>query len=175
MGGAMCAALTIDAGRRQRMAGIYAYAIVAESILLLALGCADLWVVWRWRVPVVVLGLAFLMGFQNAVGTRISGAKVRTTHISGLATDIGIELAAAIDKVRFLGNGIGAAGNPMKLRLHVCTVLSFLAGGVGGVLMFRSIGAYMLIVSAALLFAIAFLAIAQSRRIAPRVSAGAVP
>jgi uncharacterized membrane protein YoaK (UPF0700 family) len=33
----------------------------------------------------------FLMGLQNAVVTRISNARVRTTHVSGTATDIGIE------------------------------------------------------------------------------------
>lgn len=32
------------------------------------------------------------MGMQNAAATRISSARVRTTHVSETATDIGIEL-----------------------------------------------------------------------------------
>ncbi|MGO8462711.1 DUF1275 family protein, partial [Rhizobium ruizarguesonis] len=45
----------------------------------------------------LVPGLAFLMGLQNAVVKRISDARVRTTHVSGMATDLGIELGIAFD------------------------------------------------------------------------------
>lgn len=46
-------------------------------------------------VPLVLLGglLLFAMGMQNALVTRISGAVVRTTHLTGLFTDLGIELS----------------------------------------------------------------------------------
>jgi len=33
----------INAGKRRRLAGIYAFSILAEAILLAGLGCADLW------------------------------------------------------------------------------------------------------------------------------------
>jgi uncharacterized membrane protein YoaK (UPF0700 family) len=36
---------------------------------------------------------AFAMGLQNATITRISGAVVRTTHLTGVITDLGLELA----------------------------------------------------------------------------------
>jgi uncharacterized membrane protein YoaK (UPF0700 family)/anti-anti-sigma regulatory factor len=35
---------------------------------------------------------AFAMGLQNATITRISGAVVRTTHLTGVVTDLGLEL-----------------------------------------------------------------------------------
>jgi len=164
IGGAICAALMISAGRRRRMWRIYAYGILTEAILLAALGGADLWLPLHWRAPFVVLGLAFLMGFQNAIGTRISGARVRTTHVSGLATDIGIEMAAFIDAARGRDIEEDAARNLAKLRLHGCTVLSFLLGGVVGVVLYRAIGGYMIMLSGAILGAIAVSAIAQSRR-----------
>ena len=35
----------------------------------------------------------FAMGLQNALVTKISNATVRTTHLTGLFTDLGIELS----------------------------------------------------------------------------------
>jgi uncharacterized membrane protein YoaK (UPF0700 family) len=40
--------------------------------------------------------LLFSMGAQNALVTKISGANVRTTHLTGLFTDFGIELSQLI-------------------------------------------------------------------------------
>ncbi|HZV00130.1 MAG TPA: YoaK family protein [Planctomycetota bacterium] len=37
--------------------------------------------------------LSFTMGLQNAMVTKISGAVVRTTHMTGISTDLGIEIA----------------------------------------------------------------------------------
>ena len=45
---------------------------------------------------------------QNAVVTHISDARVRTTHVSGMATDIGIELGTAFDILRGREKGIDA-------------------------------------------------------------------
>ena len=40
-------------------------------------------------VPVTVVLLCFIMGLQNAVITKLSRADIRTTHITGIITDIG--------------------------------------------------------------------------------------
>jgi len=37
--------------------------------------------------------LGAAMGMQNSLVTRLSGAVVRTTHLTGVVTDIGIEIA----------------------------------------------------------------------------------
>ena len=169
--GALCSASLINAGRR-RTRRIYAYAILIEAIVLTGVGCADLWLARDWRASVVVLGVAFAMGFQNAVGTRISGARVRTTHVSGLATDIGIELAATFNSRRQAEGEDGPAHSFARLRLQICTVLSFLTGGVGGVMLYRGVGGYLLMLAAAALFGIATSAIARSRH--PSLQAVAV-
>jgi uncharacterized membrane protein YoaK (UPF0700 family) len=36
--------------------------------------------------------LCFIMGLQNATVTKISGARIRTTHVTGIVTNMGIEL-----------------------------------------------------------------------------------
>lgn len=41
----------------------------------------------------IALTLLFCMGMQNALVTNISNSIVRTTHLTGLFTDLGIELA----------------------------------------------------------------------------------
>lgn len=43
--------------------------------------------------------LCFIMGMQNATITKISGARIRTTHATGMITDIGIEVGRAVYSV----------------------------------------------------------------------------
>jgi uncharacterized membrane protein YoaK (UPF0700 family) len=40
--------------------------------------------------------LCFIMGLQNATVTKISGARIRTTHVTGMITDVGIELGKLV-------------------------------------------------------------------------------
>jgi uncharacterized membrane protein YoaK (UPF0700 family) len=172
--GAGVSTLLINTGRRRHIHGIYAYSVLTEAVLLALLGCADLWLLEAWRTPVVVLGLAFLMGLQNAVVTRISDARVRTTHVSGMATDIGIELGIALDILRGRDRETDASHNRSKLRLHLYTIAAFLLGGVLGVVAYQAIGGWLFIVAAGLLFVIALTGISRSRRIAGRTASSDV-
>ena len=132
--GATIAALAIQAGERRGLRSIYALVIGAEAIVLLILGLTLVWSPAGSRDSLLVITLSFVMGLQNAATTMISRARVRTTHVSGMATDIGIELAAL-------------AGDPAlrpdarsKLTLHVLTLASFAVGGIGGAILFGAIG-----------------------------------
>lgn len=153
--GSTLSTLLINAGRRRQIDGIYAFSILTEAILLGLLGWMDPRLSATARGPVMILGLSFLMGLQNAVVTRISEARVRTTHVSGMSTDIGIEIGMLIDVARGREPRSEASQLFRQLRLHGQTVLSFLAGGVVGVLVYRSVGSGLLIGAAAILFAIA--------------------
>jgi uncharacterized membrane protein YoaK (UPF0700 family) len=161
--GAAVSTLLINAGRRRQVHAIYAISILAEAALMALLGGAELWLPITPRGPVLILGLSFLMGLQNAVVTRISDARVRTTHVSGMATDIGIELSMLFDIARGREPGTDTAPYRSKLRLHALTVLSFLAGGVAGVLVYQAIGTQLLFVAAALLLAMALPGILRAR------------
>ena len=154
MFGAMASALMISRGRRRKSPGTYGYVILVEAVLLAGLGAADLWLLGNGHGPALILGLAFLMGLQNSMTTRISGSRIRTTHISGTATDIGIGLATMLDLYRGREHTESVAETIGKLKLHLCTILSFLLGGVIGVLVYRAVGGYLLIASAAILLAI---------------------
>jgi uncharacterized membrane protein YoaK (UPF0700 family) len=162
--GAMVSTLLINAGRRRGLAGIYAFSILAEAVLLALLGGVDLWLMGRGRGPLLVFGLSFLMGLQNAVVTRLSNARVRTTHVTGMVTDIGIELGNLADNAWHRGRRDVSDFNREKLVLHGQTVLSFLAGGVLGVLAYRAMGGWLLFLGAAALLALALPALLATRR-----------
>lgn len=150
--GASASTLLIHAGQRRHAHGIYAIAILAEALLMTLLGLFEWLVPSLHRGAALILGLAFLMGIQNAVVTLISDARVRTTHISGMSTDIGIELGVLFDLMRGRPISGDAHAYRAKLQLHVLTVLSFVVGGMAGVLIYGLIGSALLFVAAALLF-----------------------
>lgn len=69
-------------------------AIAIEIIILITLGLFGNYSNFylfggKW----IAFGLLFAMGIQNALVTKISKSTVRTTHLTGLFTDLGIELS----------------------------------------------------------------------------------
>lgn len=147
--GAGMAALAIQAGERSGLRSIYALAVIAEAVLLLLLGAAlALWPNAAAPETFLVFALSFVMGLQNAVTSMISRSRVRTTHISGMATDIGIELAALTGDDRTRRESLP------KLKLHSLTLGCFALGGVCGALLFGIVGHGVLTISAALLLMI---------------------
>jgi uncharacterized membrane protein YoaK (UPF0700 family) len=80
-----------------------------------------------------------------------------------MSTDIGIELGMLFDIARRRELDKDAGPYWTKLRLHGQTVLSFLAGGVAGVLIYQTIGNLLLFGAAALLLIIAVTGILRVR------------
>ncbi|GBQ23963.1 hypothetical protein AA12717_1644 [Gluconacetobacter sacchari DSM 12717] len=130
--GAVLSAWLVNAGRHRRRRAIYAYGILLEAALLGGLGASDLLLWAGVRGLVLAYGLSFLMGLQNATVTRISGARVRTTHMTGMLTDFGIELADWLEAVRRPGDPARIAQVRQRLALHGGIVLSFACGGAAG-------------------------------------------
>lgn len=74
--------------------------------------------------------LLFAMGVQNAMVTKISQSVVRTTHLTGIFTDLGIEMS----QLFFYKNSASNRRLIRGIRLKGTIVFSFFAGGiVGGV------------------------------------------
>ena len=70
-------------------------------------------------------------GLQNAMVSTYSGAVVRTTHVSGMFTDLGI----------FLGHALrGLAVDSRRLRLCLLVISGFLSGGIVGTFAFQVFG-----------------------------------
>ncbi|MDO6616279.1 MULTISPECIES: YoaK family protein [Pacificibacter] len=147
--GAAMAALAIQAGERRHVRSVYAFAIAAEAIILVLVGATLILSSTARPEIFLVIALSFVMGLQNAVTTMISRARVRTTHVSGMATDIGIELAALV------GGEASRREAAPKLWLHSLTLACFAGGGFCGALLFQFIGSWLFILAALLLLIIA--------------------
>lgn len=83
------------------------------------------------RPLVVVAVLCFTMGLQNALITRIGAWPIRTTHVTGMVTDIGVELG----KILYRNAPAAVApvvGEPRRVGLLALLVALFFLGGVAG-------------------------------------------
>jgi uncharacterized membrane protein YoaK (UPF0700 family) len=89
LAGAACTAIMVNWGKRKRLHSLFALPLVLESLLLIGFGLVGS------SITTVML-LCFLMGLQNALITKISKTEIRTTHVTGIVTDIGIELGKLI-------------------------------------------------------------------------------
>jgi len=120
---------TLQLGRR------YGVVLAIESLLLFA---ATPLIHAHWD-----LGLYFATaacGLQNAMVSTYSGATFRTTHVSGIFTDLGIYLGQRLH------------GEPVDtLRIHVCLLVAshFIIGSALGALGFAWVREQVLLVPAA--------------------------
>jgi uncharacterized membrane protein YoaK (UPF0700 family) len=143
LAGAATSAVLVNYARRRRMHSEYALPLLVEASLLICFGVlgARLSSMRGLFVPVTVMLLCYIMGLQNAVITKLSHAEVRTTHLTGIVTDIGIELGRLLYR--------NAPGRPSHLRvlanrdrLRVLTLLVvfFFLGGLIGAVGFKHVG-----------------------------------
>jgi uncharacterized membrane protein YoaK (UPF0700 family) len=87
--GASSTAMMIRWAREHRLESEYALPLMAEAAMLVLFGLTGRAFEGR-RVLGTVMLLCFTMGLQNAILTKISGAVIRTTHLTGMVTDVGI-------------------------------------------------------------------------------------
>jgi len=128
--GAIIQDSTLQLGRR------YGVALVVESLLLFA------------AVPLLQRGYfagdclaSCACGLQNAMVSTFSGASLRTTHLSGVFTDLGV----------FVGHWIRRLPVDFRrLRLWLLLIFSFGAGGTAGALLFSHLSYKTLLLPAAL-------------------------
>ncbi|PLK49885.1 DUF1275 domain-containing protein [Uliginosibacterium sp. TH139] len=143
LGGAATTAIMVNYSRRRARHSEYALPLLLEAALLLSFGLlgARLSVIEGLFVPVTVMLLCFMMGLQNAVISKSSNAEIRTTHITGVVTDIGMELGKLFYWNRSsdpLHPDVRA--NRARLRVLGSLLLSFFLGGLLGAYGFKYVG-----------------------------------
>ncbi len=99
----------------------YGRSILAIGLLLLA---SHFLLPWTPAVAVAVGGCA--CGLQNALATRYRGMVLRTTHLTGLLTDLGISLG-----MRLRGHDI----QMWKIAVPALLVAAFVAGSAFGAML----------------------------------------
>ena len=139
--GAMFTAIVVNWGRRHRLHSCYSLPLLIEAAFLLLFGVmgASLGLHSALLLPATVLLLCFIMGLQNAVITKISRAEIRTTHVTGLVTDLGIELGKLVYMNRDREQAPVRA-NRERMRTHGLLIGSFFVGGLIGALGFKLVG-----------------------------------
>ncbi|HEX4348685.1 MAG TPA: YoaK family protein [Vicinamibacterales bacterium] len=172
LAGSACTALLVNFGRRQHLRGAYAYPLLLEAALLLAFGGLGGFLQARhWLyVPLAAACLCFMMGLQNAIITKLSNAEIRTTHVTGMLTDIGIELGklAYWNRSGVIDGGVVRA-DVTKLGVLTLLVGSFFAGGVAGAAGFAAMGFVLAIPLALVLLALTLVpAVDDARQFAER-------
>lgn len=140
LAGAGVSAILINWGRRHAARSRYAVPLMLEALLLLGFGVlgANLERERLFYVPLTIDLLCFVMGLQNAMITKISRAEIRTTHVTGLVTDIGIELGKLCYWNRGSAEPVRADGKRLALLLLLFSM--FFLGALAGALGFQHAG-----------------------------------
>ena len=160
--GAMTTAISVNWARRHHLRSLFAIPLLLEALLLLAFGMLGSVMagVTSLALPLTVLVLCFLMGLQNAVITKVSHAEIRTTHVTGLVTDIGIELGRMI-YINRDETEAPVRANRQRLAVHLLLFGCFVAGGLAGAVGFKAFGYLATVPLAAVLALLAWKPIAS--------------
>jgi len=81
----------------------------------------------EYQAELLAAGLLFSMGLQNSTVTIITGGTVKTSHLTGLFTDLGVEIAEWLHPK---APNTDALKNKLRLRLTI--LANYIIGGVVG-------------------------------------------
>ncbi|HXJ97393.1 MAG TPA: YoaK family protein [Gelidibacter sp.] len=126
--GSFTSSFLIEMFKETKRLNIYVLPTLIESVILIGLA------VWSnfeqlQNPKLMVCSLLFAMGLQNSFVTKISNAVVRTTHLTGLFTDLGIEISQLLFPKSHPNTK--KIWSTIKLRLYIINFF-FLGGLVGG-------------------------------------------
>jgi uncharacterized membrane protein YoaK (UPF0700 family) len=155
--GSMVCTWLIQWGRLHRRRSEFALPLMLEAILMLMFGVlgSKIQQAYFFYIPYAVLLLCFMMGLQNAMMTKISHAEIRTTHVTGVVTDIGIALGREVFWRQHAADTHEQQESRRRLALHSGLLGLFLMGGFLGALGFKHYGFQASIVLAVMLLLLA--------------------
>jgi len=132
---------------RTKERNIFFLPVLIEIIILFLVGGFGHFFVQQ-SPDLIALTLLFTMGLQNSLITTLSSAMVRTTHLTGLFTDLGIELSQLFfyktedHRKKLLGN----------IRLRARIIFFFFLGGTFAGFIYTPLKLYSLTIGAGILF-----------------------
>jgi len=125
--GSFLSSFLIENYRENKKLNVFVLPTVIESVILLSIALASNLAEITYPDVIACL-LLFAMGIQNSFVTKISNTIVRTTHLTGLFTDLGIELSQLLfPKLHPNREKIKAT-----IKLRVFIILFFFGGGLFG-------------------------------------------
>lgn len=127
--GSFLSSLLIEINTAQKKLNVFFIPTILQSIILIGIAIFQKELLLNY-VDITACLLLFAMGMQNSYVTKISNAIVKTTHLTSLFTDLGIEISQL-----FFPRIHQKEKLKETIKLRVFIILFFFAGGiVGGIL-----------------------------------------
>ena len=133
--GAFFSNFTVEIYSRIRENQIYVVPAVTEAVILAVIAFTGSFLM-KEHPDVIAFSLLFAMGMQNALVTSISQAVVRTTHLTGLFTDMGIEFS----QLFFYRDREHKRKLIKSIKLRLTSIWMFFGGGVTGGILYGYLG-----------------------------------
>ncbi|MGO3181939.1 MAG: YoaK family protein [Aequorivita sp.] len=133
--GSFSSSFLIEKFKENRKLNVFAIPTIVESIILIS--AAIIAQITEMQYPnTLACMLLFAMGMQNSFVTKISNEIVRTTHLTGLFTDLGIELSHLF----FPNSYPDRKKNKAKIKLRGFIISFFFLGGMAGGFCYSTLG-----------------------------------
>ncbi len=134
----------IESKRNDRL--VYIIPALIESLILFLVAVFGEWLILE-SPDMLACSLLFAMGLQNSLVTSISNATVRTTHLTGLFTDLGIELS----QLFFYKEKEQTDKLYSSIKLRMTIISFFFLGGLLGGIFYSFIQLYVLAIAGLIL------------------------
>ena len=125
--GSFSSSFLIEKYRKNKRLNVFALPTLIECLILITIGIVSNFVEMQ-HPNLIICTLLFAMGLQNSFVTKISNAVVRTTHLTGLFTDLGID----ISQLFFTKYNAQKEKLKSNIKLRIYIILFFFAGGLVG-------------------------------------------
>ena len=125
---------------------VYVIPTLIESIILFLVAFFGQLLVTE-NPNLLAFSLLFAMGLQNSLVTTISNSAVRTTHLTGLFTDLGIELS----QLFFYKHTEQKIKLHSSIKLRLTIISFFFMGGIVGGILYSFIKLYVLAIAGGIL------------------------
>lgn len=132
--GAFTSGVLIETFQQNQRLNVFVLPTLLESLILIIIPALGLFNVTISNNLIACMML-FTMGLQNSYVTKISNTTVRTTHLTGLFTDLGIELS----QLFFPKTHTGREKLKSAIMLRIAIISFFFIGGLTGGYMYSTL------------------------------------
>lgn len=133
--GSFSSSMLILKFKENRKLNVFAIPTIFEAIILVSAAIIAHFTEMQYPHTIACL-LLFAMGLQNSFVTKISNEIVRTTHLTGLFTDLGIELSHLF----FANSAEHRKKNKANIKLRAFIISFFFLGGIVGGFSYSTLG-----------------------------------
>ncbi len=138
--GSMTARFVVIFGLKKRIRTVFCLLLLAEGVVLSLTSLFETHFYSKENNREVLVILCFLMGIHNSTSTQLSNGRVRSTHVTGTLTDVGIALGSYFGSFIHHYESGSRQASRKQLYTHLTTVFSFLSGCIAGLLLFQAFG-----------------------------------